>query len=129
MMWKETSLNLGQATIPCLLKQEDIANQYFPEKNVPANFVKNDEIEDEVHLLFKCSLNADLREILFQKIASLRVHDFNPDDQSNALNLLFASTNIILKSRIANYIHKCLSKRKDIIKMEIRSMLYNEYLR
>ena len=49
-MWKETSLNLGQAIIPCLLKREDIADQYFPEKNV-----ENDEIEDEVHLLFKCS--------------------------------------------------------------------------
>ena len=40
MVGKETSLNLGQATILCLLKQEDIADQYFPEKNVYANFVK-----------------------------------------------------------------------------------------
>ena len=40
---KKTSLNLGQATIPCLVKQEDIADQYFPEKNVYATFVKTME--------------------------------------------------------------------------------------
>ena len=37
---KRNFFKLGQATILCLLKQEDIANQYFPEKNVYANFVK-----------------------------------------------------------------------------------------
>ena len=40
---KKTSLNLGQATIPCLVKQEDITDQYFPEKNVYATFVKTME--------------------------------------------------------------------------------------
>ena len=49
-------------------------------------------------------------------------------DQSNALNMLFTSSNWISKIYIANYIHKCLSKRKDIIEMEMWSILYNEYL-
>ena len=75
-------------------------------------FCKNDEIEDELHLLFKSSLHVDLFEIFFQKIA--RLLDFNPDDHSNALNMMFTSTNRIPKIHIANYIHKCLSRRKDI---------------
>ena len=99
----------------------------LPREKRICKFYKNDEIEDKVHLLFKCSLYADLQEMFFQKTA--RVLDFNPDDQSNALNMLFTSTNRISKSHIANYIHKCLSKRKDIIKMEIWSMLYTKYLR
>ena len=76
----------------------------LPREKRICKFCKNDEIENKVHLLIKCSLYADLRENFFQRMA--RVLDFNPDDQSNALN-------------IANCIHKCLSKRKDIIEMEI----------
>ena len=87
----------------------------FPREKRICKFCKN-EIEDELYLLFKCSLYADLREIFFQKIA--RILDFNPDDQSNALNMMFTSTNRISKIHIANYIHKCLSRRKDIA-MEI----------
>ena len=94
----------------------------FPREKRICKFCKNDEIEDELYLLFKCSLYADLREIFFQKIA--RILDFNPDDQSNALNMMLTSTNRISKIHIANYIHKCLSRRKDIA-MEIWSMLYN----
>ena len=86
-----------------------------PRKSI-CKFYKNDETEDELHLPFKCSLYADLREIFFQKIA--RILDSNPDDQSNALNMMFTSTNRISKIHIANYIQKYLSSRKDIIAME-----------
>ena len=89
----------------------------LPREKRICKFCKNDEIEDELHLLLKCSLYADLREIFFQKIA--RILDFNPDDQSNTLNMMFISTNGISKIHISNYIHKCLSRRKDIIAMEI----------
>ena len=89
----------------------------LPREKRICKFCKNDEIEDELHLLFKCSLYADLREIFFQKIA--RILDFNPDDQSSALNMMFTSTNRISKIHIANYIHKYLSRRKGIIAMEI----------
>ena len=95
----------------------------LPREKSICKFCKNDEIENELHLLFKSSLYADLRKIFFQKVA--RILDFNPDDQSNALNMMFTSTNRISKIHIANYIPKCLSRRKDIIAMEIWSMLYN----
>ena len=89
----------------------------LPREKRICKFCKNDETEHEPHLLFKCSLYADVREIFFQKIA--KVLDFNPDDHSNALNMMFTSTNRISKIHIANHIHKCLSRRKDITEMEI----------
>ena len=88
----------------------------LPREKRICKFCKNDEKKDKVHLLFKCSLYADLREVFFQKIA--RVMDFNPDDQFNALNML-TSTNRISKIHIANYIHKRLLRRKVVIEMEI----------
>ena len=102
----------------------------LPREKRICKFCKNDEIEDEFHLLFKCSLYDDLREIFFQKIA--RILDFNPDDQSNALNMMFTSTNKISKNHIANYIHNVYQGEKTSLQWKYDQcyiILYNKYLR
>lgn len=78
-------------------------------------FCNNNDIEDEMHLLFKCTLYADLRQTFMQNVTT--VLEIVPDDQINLTKALFTSKNTTILT--ANYIHKCFSRRKVSQLMEI----------
>lgn len=89
----------------------------LPRENRLCKFCNLNEVEDEVHLLFCCSLYSDLRQTFFQKIAN--IVDINVADHTNFLTALFASNNHTAAIHAAIYINKCFSKRKVTPPMEI----------
>ena len=90
-------------------------NPIVPRENRLCAFCNANETEDEMHFLLKCSLYDDLRRKFFKRLKAVSDVDFT--DYVNTIDL-FTSFEPSLTTWLANYIHKCFLKRKEI-KMEI----------
>ena len=91
-------------------------NPIVPRENRLCKFCSAKETEDELHFLFKCSLYDDLRKVFFKKLNA--VPDVDSTNHLNTISALFTSLEPTLTTQLANYIHKCMLKRKET-KMEI----------
>ena len=79
----------------------------LPQESRFCKFSKTKEVEDEIHLLFACSMYSDLREIFLDK---LRCLDINIKKDSKDIPILFTPGNNNLTIYVANYIHKYVSQ-------------------
>ena len=88
----------------------------IPRERRLCKFCSANKTEDELHFLFECNFYNDLRQIFFKKLKE--VTGVDSTDHLNTIFALFTSVEPTLTTHLANYIHKCFSKRKQF-QMEV----------
>ena len=91
-------------------------NPIIPREHRFCNLCKTNEVEDEIHFLFKCNIYSELRKTFLDRLRALNI---NLKKELKDIPILFTSGNIRLTIDVANNIHRCFTKRKREMKMEV----------
>ena len=74
----------------------------FPRENRFCKFCQNNEVEDEIHLIFDCNMYSELRKTFLDKLRAL---DINLKKDLQDFPILFTSGSNNLTKDVANFIH------------------------
>ena len=93
-----------------LVESKRYCKPQIPREDRICEFCNLNEVEDEIHVLFNCTLYTSYRNVFFNKLDST----FKTDNKENFIASIFRSKSEPALFYLINYINKCLEKRKSL---------------
>ena len=107
---KRDLLRFRTSNHPLLIETGRYCNPKIPREERICQHCELNEVEDEYHLLFNCSLYSNIRSAYFEKL--VHVFHVTNENRKQFIEDTFSSGNQKAIYYLAKFISKCFTKRK-----------------